>query len=269
MQTVANDAVDVATTPSGFTAIEREEIPMTMQVGMVGSDGILLASDTYGMNPPTLGRDHLWAGVRYSTNNTKIKVSHESGIAIACAWDMITSGLIADSIISGWTDDDLADPEGALERLCENVADKEKRRAQCLVVLTRPTPQMFFLQSVNFENEWSPWCQKMLTKAITGDNVNAAIFWAERYYEKFLPLHLSMERLIPLAAQMIVSARELNTAGIGGLEIVLCGSSRISLLSDDSIDMLKQRALEWDETIGDLFLSYQPPYTYKSPNIAQ
>ena len=45
----------------------------------------------------------------------------------------------------------------------------------------------------------------MQTTAIAGDNVNPAIFWAERYYQE-----LPIEKLVPLAAHLIVAASKLN-----------------------------------------------------------
>jgi hypothetical protein len=75
------------------------------------------------------------------TNRTK-------GITIACAGDMDTAPLIADTILSGWEDEHLLNPEGILENFCESVPDTEKKRAQCMVVLTRPTPQIFIVNTM-------------------------------------------------------------------------------------------------------------------------
>jgi hypothetical protein len=94
---------------------------------------------------------------------------------------------------------------------------------------------------------------------VAGDVTNAAIYWAERY-----PEILTVEQLIPLAAHLIVSSHHLNTAGIGGLEIVRCDASGIRQLSLESTRELVQKANEWDGTIRDLFLKYQQQYTYDS-----
>jgi hypothetical protein len=73
---------------------------------------------------------------------------------------------------------------------------------------------------------------------------------------------LPIERLIPLAAHMIGQAKTLNTAGIDGLEILLCRSGGIQCLSQESCELLERQAERWDEAIGDLFLNHQPQYSY-------
>jgi hypothetical protein len=109
--------------------------------------------------------------------------------------------------------------------------------------------------------EWGPHCQKMEGKAVAGDNVNAAAFWPERYYEP-----RPIERLIPLAAHLIVSAGKLNSGSISGLEILTCTSTEIRRLSEDSIRSLERQCTKWDEDIGNLFLSYREQFTY-APNV--
>src|SRR5713101_603773 len=61
----------------GFPPLLEEEFPMTMQVGMVGTDGVLIASDTRWMNTPRLRNNQFWAGGRYTFNSPKIRISHE------------------------------------------------------------------------------------------------------------------------------------------------------------------------------------------------
>ena len=240
-----------------------EEIPMTMQVAMVGSDGIVLASDTYCQETPQLDVGQMYFGGRHGTNHTKIKIDHSLGMAISYGWDAKSAEKIGDLIVEHWRNEDRKNPEDALERICDKVPQPDRRRAQCLVVFTRPSPQMFFIQTTsNEDNKWEPWCRSSTSILIAGDTTNSTIFWAERYYRKFAPLHLSGERLIPLAAHMIGQAKTLNTAGIDGLEIVICSSSGIKQLSKDSCELLKRQAEHWDDTIGDLFLNHKPQYIY-------
>ena len=236
---------------------------MTMQAGMRAGDGILLASDTYFTNPPLLQETQFHSGGRHGTNRTKFKINHVKGIAVACAGDMDTAGLIANAIDSGWEDRHLLDPESVLEDFCESVPDVHRQRAQCLVVLTRPAPQMFIVNTMpNAENMWEPWCRASSTMLIAGDTVNAAIYWIEKYYRKWRLRSLPMEQLIPLAAHMIGQAKTLNTAGIDGLEILTCDSTEIKRLSKDSCELLEQQAELWDDAIGDLFLNHRPQYVY-------
>jgi hypothetical protein len=54
----------------------EEEFPMTMQVGMVGTDGVLIAGDTLLMNTPRLGPREGQYAPRQTFNSSKIMTSH-------------------------------------------------------------------------------------------------------------------------------------------------------------------------------------------------
>jgi len=69
-------------------------------------------------------------------------------------------------------------------------------------------------------------------------------FWAERYYQR-----RPIRELLPLASFLIVAAAKLNTAMIGGLEIVLCDAFGLHRLPDASIRDLESRVNRLDETI--------------------
>jgi hypothetical protein len=58
-----------------------EEPPMTMQIAMIGSDGIVLASDTKQTRTPL--PDH--AAKRYGFGSSKIGITESKRIAATCA----------------------------------------------------------------------------------------------------------------------------------------------------------------------------------------
>jgi hypothetical protein len=237
-----------------------EEIPMTMQVGMVGTDGILIASDTQWTQTPRLKMNQLWAGARSRLNARKVIIDRRRGMAIARARSMETAGHVASKILTNLLEEDYLYPIAAIEALGSTVlsaAENNRDDAQCLIALMRPSPQLFLFQFGTINGVWGPICNRMETMAIAGDNLNSAVFWAERYYDK-----LPIERLIPLAAHLISVAHRLNNAMISGLEIVLCTPLEIRRLSDESLSELKLRADEWDKTIGELLLNYRQKLTY-------
>jgi hypothetical protein len=117
---------------------------------------------------------------------------------------------------------------------------------------------MFQFQFANVNGQWGPYCQQMKTKAVAGDSINAAIYWAEKYHNTAL----HVEQLIPLAAHMIVSAKGLNSATISGLDIVRCDDSGIRRLSDESTEKLQRTSEEWDLNTRSLFLNHQQEYLY-------
>src|ERR1700687_5047731 len=89
---------------------QKDRPPMTMQVGMVGSDGIILASDTkIWAQPPGLGRT-ITAGL------SKIKISESAKIAVLSAGDMSASSRVADAIIAN---PHLAGSSSPEARICE------------------------------------------------------------------------------------------------------------------------------------------------------
>jgi hypothetical protein len=242
----------------GFLPLGEEEFPMTMQVGMVGEDGVLIASDTRWMNTPRLVNE--WSGSRHTFNSSKIIVDHERGIAISCARNMETARHVADGIVAGLKDEqDWINPILPIEEIGRKVllSAGERREVQCLIAFTAPTPRLFLFQFGLVNGEWGPLCQKMDGSAFAGDNVNPAIFWAERYY-KAEPIRT----LVPLAAHTIVSAGTLNPTAISGVEIVLCDASGIHRVSEDSLRQLESKAREWDKNIGDLFLDHRQQFTY-------
>jgi len=248
------------TTRATCLTMVEEELPMTMQVGMRAGDGILLASDTYWTVPPSLGRSQHWSAGRSGTNSTKFKIDHTKGIAIACAGDMDTAGMIADAIISGWANRAKGNPENVLEDFCDVVPDVDKKtRSMHSCFDASKSADVFIVNTMpSDENVWEPWCRSSSTMTIAGDTINSSIYWIEKYYRKWISRSFPMERLIPLAAHMIGQAKALNTAGISGLEILLCNSLGILRLSENSCASLELQAEQWDEAIGDIFLGHQP-----------
>jgi hypothetical protein len=235
---------------------------MTMQVGMVGTDGIVLASDTLWMHEDV-------TGIRHTSNKSKFRIDYERGIAISCARSMETAVRIADDLIKELPDEG----RGRLEWSAVAVANRTLEQAhntrkpfQCLIVSTKPKPQLFHLHYGVFDPavQAGAACDKEPRRYAAGDQTNAACFWSERYQQHFPPQ--SIQRLIPLAAHLIVSASKLNSAAIGGLEIVVCDESGIHLLSDESTAALEAQSAEWDQQIGDLVMGYAKQFTY-APNV--
>jgi hypothetical protein len=129
--------------------------------------------------------------------------------------------------------------------------------SQCLIVSTKPTLRAYFLRAAQIGGYWQPFCQEVIGYAIAGDDNNSAIFWIQRYYKKEPVI-----ALLPLAAQLIVVAGKLNSAAIGGLEIVTCDSGGCRRISDESIAALESAAEEWDKRIRALFSDYAQQFTY-------
>jgi hypothetical protein len=221
---------------------------MTFQLGMVGKDGVLIASDTQ-WNDET--------GLRHSWNETKVKVNRDAAIVIACAGKLVTAGYLANEIINetiqnnNWMVADL----GAKQRIEDKVlslASDGSEHCQCQVVFMRPAIKLYCFQIVKTGKRWGLVIDVILSKKFTGDYKNSAIFWAERYYLR--GLKVPIRTLVPLAAQSIISAHLLNTAGISGLEIVLCDDSGVYRLPDDELERLENLSIERDRKLRESLL---------------
>jgi hypothetical protein len=235
---------------------------MTMQVGMVGTDGIVLASDTLWMHEDV-------TGVRHTSNKSKVKIDYAQGVAISCARSMETAGRIADDLMKELLDES----RGRLDWSAVAVANRILEQAhparkpfQCLIVTAGKKPQLFHLHYGVFDPavQAGAACDNEPRRYVAGDQTNAACFWSERYQQHSPPQ--PVQRLIPLAAHLVVSAARLNSAAIGGLEIVVCDKSGIHLLSDESTAALEAQSAEWDEKVSDLIMGCGQQFTY-APNV--
>jgi hypothetical protein len=242
---------------------ESEEIPMTMQVGMVGTDGILLASDKLWTQNPILS-SRRWAVGRRSFIKSKIKINNESRIAVSCAIEMDLSCDFADKVLARLQVQDFTDPIPKILEIASEIPSTERGTAQCLIALVRPSPRLFWFQSARIDGDRIPICERLEPIAIAGDNLNPSIFWAEKYCR----IPRSIDALIPIAAHLIIGARQFNNAVIDGLEIVRCRESGIHHLSDTSIDELKGKVADWDRKIDRLFLRHRQEYTDEPPETA-
>lgn len=226
---------------------------MTMQTGMVGEDGILIAGDTKVMNT--------YRGVRQSSTTSKVKISHKRGMVIASARNLENSNRIADDIIDLLKPEELEWPILPIEQIARNVLSlpgaTERDDAQCLIVLAQPKLRLFFLQVGTVNKQRGPICQEIRDKVVAGDDTNAAVFWSEKYYER-----KPIRDLIPLAGHLVVSAGDLNPTAISGLEVVLCEPSGIHRLSDSSIAELELKSAQWDEEMRASFARYPHRLTY-------
>jgi hypothetical protein len=231
----------------------------TMQVGMVGTDGIVLASDTLWSIPATR---------RETFNASKLRVDCARGLAISCARSLETATMIAERLLSDLSDAELSETGrgccSAIERIAQTFIGHRDLRSdiQCLIVSVRPTFRLFRLYSGPFfEGVRQMECQEVTDKSIAGDEANPAIFWSESYYE-----HRPIRTLVFLAAHLVVTARKFNSGTIDGLEVLLCDRSGIRHLDEKSIRTLKRKAKRFDENLRGKFASYSQEFTY-TPNV--
>jgi hypothetical protein len=218
-------------------SIDIEELPMTMQVGLVGSDGIVLASDT------KWHENH--AGVVWQGwGSPKISLDSTGHIAVACAKDMRKGTEIARAILSELSSEHWENPESRLEEIASSrLTPHFPYEAECLIGISSPSPRLFHLACGC--NHASAFCTKITDRRAAGDALNSALFWHMRYYTV-----MPIRKLIRLAAQIIVDASEIANGGIGGLQIAYTDGTGFTCLSDDKCQQLEAEARERGVQIG-------------------
>jgi len=241
-------STEIASCPSQSPTIgffSPEELPMTMQVGMVGTDGIVLAGDTRHSISPIFAQ----GGARHGYGSSKIRISETGRIAVTCAMDMIGAHRFADAVFAAtWSNNDWENREYRLRQIGREITNSLSPDFECLVVFADPTPALYRLQ---FSSRMAGAVSgdRILTFVHAGDSVNSAIFWSMRYYRR-----LPVNRLVGLAAHLVTIAGELNTAMVRGLEIVFCSESGFLRLTDEENRVWESKAREWDREIGGLIL---------------
>jgi len=219
-----------------------EELPMTMQVGMVGSDGIVLAGDmTCTVNP-------LYAeeGVRHDFSRHKIEISPSRRVAVTSAMDMDSADRLAERVI---TEVERDSPENRRLRILEiGRAVARLRDFECIAAFLDPHPVLYKFQYG--QGGQHVVCDPILDRIHAGDTISPAVFWARKYHFTSLPVR----RLVRLAAHEIISAGEINSAIIGGLEIVYSDESGFLLMSEEDTKSLDSQAHKWSAKIGKMIL---------------
>jgi hypothetical protein len=220
---------------------------MTMQVGMVGSDGVLIASDILRTDSLRIGpQEKLYRPRQSFGGDTKILADEKRGIVVSCARFTDTAERIAVKIFSDLSDKDFSRPCESIKAIGNALEDDYTKDAHCLISFVSQTPNLYLFHfGTMIDGSWGAICVEIKTAIAAGDHMNAAIFWKERYYWKE-PSHQpkSLEQLIPLAAHTIISASKLTPGYIDGLDIVLCKSDRIQRLKPSSIQTLSVQCRE-------------------------
>jgi len=202
--------VSTAIAPQEFFALsESEEVPMTMQIAMVGTDRIILASDLK------------WGGEAGGSREThlapKIKFNDAIGIGVACSEAEVSLN-IATNILNQFKESDHESPCLSLELIARRSMERFDRakvarpQSHCPIVL-RGKPFRLYSLRVGLEGQN---CTEVFNKRRAGDPGNPAMFFTEAYYSR-----RPISELTFLAAHIVLTAARFNPEGIGGLEILL------------------------------------------------
>jgi hypothetical protein len=227
---------------------------MTMQVGMVGRDGIVLTSDTLQWGYPNPGSPQFSEGLAVWMSHTasKIKIGDDGRIAISCSGDLRGAYSLADEILASLAPEFWGSPERHIQEIAKShaAARSRWRDTQALILLSTPMSLYRLDCFASLEGEpLSPQCQRVPVYAFAGDALNPAVYWAIRYCRTLLPEMLTLNRLTRLAAQVVVEGGVLNSGNIGGLEVVRCNSTGIYKLNERENEALIQESRQLSDQI--------------------
>jgi len=228
-----------------------EEVPVTFQIGMVGNDGVLLASDRlYTQIGPGASR-RTW-------HSDKIFIRDDKNIAYCSAGDDVAARaaqLYYESIkisvdqldLPAWQALHLS--SGNALREDEGTAQIENRSCGSLLVADLRSQAIELWYS---EVKRPPVSAYKITEhyVCVGDSQNSAGFFLERYFPKDHKLPLT--KLTTLAAHAVLMAGATNPTGVAGLEIVLCSHKKFTRLSQDEISSLMKRSHKLDSKLAAL-----------------
>jgi hypothetical protein len=243
------------------SAYIEEERKMTMQVGMVGSDGIILASDrkVWRESYPTVKQ--IGSVVDPPALQCKIEFSYPKNIAISCAENLDSARDVAKKIIDALRNEDRANEysaASAMQRIAEDVLGNSGDKIRCLIALTCPDWHLFTCTaSPDDHGEYGVVCEPCHNGwEIAGHVTNPAVFLIRRYYSE----NQSIEELIPLASYSVLCASQFNSERIEDLDVIRCDALGVHRLSARAISKLKKH--RWDEAIRTVFSSYREEYNY-------
>jgi hypothetical protein len=207
-------------------ALSGEELPMTLQIGLVGREGIVLASDLCVGNV---------AGVRQTSQRSKLV---QAGNHIFAFAGDDSAELIAHMLSDDLTAKPYVAPSDLVLPIFNSLNPKPQRAAIIGIARGQLWQLNFGLEMI--VQRGGP----VLDKALSGDSANAAVFFSERYYAD---LRDNIEGLKRLAAHVICTGAKLNPAGIAGLEMVVWDRKTdvISPVSDPEI----QRLCDWSDRL--------------------
>lgn len=221
---------------------------MTLQVALVGTDGIVLASDRQVTDTTS--------GIARTFLSTKLLFSDDQKLVVACARD--DSSLVAGKRIVRELSSEKPSRLGLkMEAIGEEIiANKTStgKDGEVLAVLLADLSQVFHLRiTSSFQR-----CMPVFDKAIAGHDANASVFFVQRYYRR-----RPVNELIGMAAYLVeFGAKIALFDGIRGLEIVVCQSDGFHRLSSESINALQARVNDFDQNLDRSLASPLQKFSY-------
>jgi hypothetical protein len=201
----------------------EEEPPVTLQVGMIANNGIVLAGDIWRyMNADANRPGSVWS----ADMSSKITIFENKNMAITRAHDLAQARLVSDAIAGELSSEHWRNPERTIEEIATAALATQPiwRGLQCLIVLGPPSLSLFKVQCATDPETQAKvcTCERSGGLSFAGDCHNPATFWATRYFVPNQARAWTIDELLPLATQIVVDASFITSGSIRALEVVRC-----------------------------------------------
>ena len=215
---------------------------MTLLVGLVGSDGIVLAADKCLIAPAQLETD-----IDERMGGRKIEYLDKHKVAYAYAGDKraleLADGLAA-RLDNGF---DYGNIRRSLELVAKDVmsavpAGYERLATRSLFVVFHGMPEIQLWNLRVTSN--SPSASRVDGIAVAGASGNSARFF-EHYYRYGLPI----EKLKPLAATIILAGHEIDPHIIEGLDLAIFDKDGLHWIAESEKNRLRAGWMAIDDSI--------------------
>lgn len=216
-----------------------EQPPMTLQVALLGCNGVVLAGDRLGVSLPTVNNVVDTASLCSKIETGKQFVCTAAGDDCArCIGQNLADGVLKSGVIFS---DSSAFIKAVNDLLDEHKIDWFCKSSQSRKIIWGQTDgQKLMIWSATYDSdrfilgENESWI-------VAGHQGNPARYWIDHYYRQNNGQKKSTDGLKKLAAHMIITGGILNPAGIEGLEMVVgTASGGFEKIKPTEIDNLRK-----------------------------
>ena len=228
---------------------------MTLQIALLGKDGVLIASDTRVLKTKLSGIEP----IQIYEHEDKVILNSPKTVAVAWSDNKPSGGFILaalDAFDSEWGKE-----SSSLSKLCWNLWEKEKEKRQCepidctLLIAKSKEKQIYkarFSRTDPMEIVAKPE-SLMRSGLVAGNDTNSACFFIHRYLPKEL---VATGRLAKWAAHYILMGGKINPHGVDGLSVHISKNGGVfKRLSERRLRQLESESNRLDGLISDVLFS--------------
>lgn len=231
----------------GYKCYDPENPPMTLQIALVGTDGVLLVSDE---------QSNRTIGYITTSGNLTSKILTDCKRGLAACWsgyEDISHELATQILKLG---DSEVSSNLSLGELAQEVYGKVKgsfgssgRPYGDVLLVNRNSLGHVYMVSASergcHASQYTAWVP-------SGQDSNSALFYCEKFYKRG-----PIDELIFLAAHTILTAGRIDPHRVRGLEILRCRQSGFDFVPEKELELLANKSRDLENSLsGELLRSH-------------